>query len=159
MQFIAGGLKDIENDYKRGAKTLAVKLGVRIEKKILKISNSFKVLAYGIQTIDVVVVFLPFFIIWGVDSLSLFQYFQWIIIILISILMFFLSYKLLSMKKFERSKARKFIGSHYMINFMIVPIMLMKLNPWAGLLMFFPLLGFVLNNLILHGTLLQPKTM
>jgi 4-hydroxybenzoate polyprenyltransferase len=159
MQFIAGGLKDIENDYKRGAKTLAVKLGVRIEKKLLKISNSFKLLAYGIQIIDVVVVFLPFFIIWEIDSLSLFQYFQWMIIILISILMFFLSYKLLSMKKFERNKARKLIGSHYMINFMIVPIMLMKLNPWAGLLMFFPLLGFVLNNLILHGTLLQPKTM
>lgn len=159
MQFIAGGLKDIENDYKRGAKTLAVKLGVRIEKKMLKVSNSFKLLAYGIQIIDVGVVFLPFFIIWGIDSLSVLQYFQWMILILISIMMFFLSYKLLSMKKFERDKARKFIGSHYMVNFMIVPIMLMKLNPWAGFLMFFPLLGFVLNNLILHGTLLQPKTM
>jgi 4-hydroxybenzoate polyprenyltransferase len=159
MQFIAGGLKDIENDYKMGAKTLAVKLGVRITDGELKISTSFKALAYGIQLVDVIVVFLPFFIVWNIRSLTTLQYTQWAIIILIAILMFGISYKLLSMKKFERGKARKYIGSHYMINFMIVPIMLMTLNPWAGVLMFFPLLGFILNNLILHGTLLQPKTM
>jgi len=159
MQFIAGGLKDIENDYKMGAKTLAVKLGVRVTDGKLKISNSFKSLAYGIQITDLIVVLLPFFIIWNINELTTLQYLQWIIIIIIAILMFTISYKLLSMKKFERGKARKYIGSHYMINFMIVPIMLMKLNLWAGLLMFFPLLGFILNNLILHGTLLQPKTM
>jgi 4-hydroxybenzoate polyprenyltransferase len=159
MQFIAGGLKDIENDYKMGAKTLAVKLGVRVTDGKLKISNSFKSLAYGIQITDLIVVLLPFFIIWNINELTTLQYLQWIIIIIIAILMFIISYKLLSMKKFERGKARKYIGSHYMINFMIVPIMLMTLNPWAGILMFFPLLGFILNNLILHGTLLQPKTM
>lgn len=159
MQFISGGLKDIENDYKMGAKTLAVKLGVRITDHKLKISNSFKALAYGIQLIDVFVVFLPFFIVWDVQDLTISQYVQWIIIIIISILMFVISHKLLNMEKFKRNKARKYIGSHYMINFMIVPIMLMKINPWAGILMFFPLLGFILNNLILHGTVLQPKTM
>lgn len=159
MQFIAGGLKDIENDYKMGAKTLAVKLGVRITNGLLKISNSFKALAYGIQLIDVIVVFLPFFIHWNIDDLTVFQYIQWATIVLISIIMIILSHKLLSMKKFKRGKARKYIGSHYMINFMIVPIMLMKINPWAGLLMFVPLVGFISNNLIIHGTLLQPKTM
>lgn len=159
MQFIAGGLKDIENDYKSGAKTLAVKLKVRITNGKLIISNSFKTLAYGLQIIDLVVVFLPFFIVWNIKSLPILQYFQFIIIVVIGILMFFISHKLLSMEKFERSNARKLIGSHYMVNFMIVPIMLMTLNPWAGILMFFPLLGFILNNLIVHGTLLQPKTM
>jgi hypothetical protein len=74
--------------------------------------------------------------------------------------MFFLSYKLLTMERFERTRARKFIGSHYMINFTIVPIMLMsQSNPWPGILMFFPGLGFIFSNLILHGTILQPKTM
>ncbi len=159
MQFIAGGMKDIENDFKQGAKTLAVKMGVRVVNGNLKISTCFKTLAYGLQIIDLFVVFLPFFVVWGIKNLTIMQYFQWAIIVLIGILMFFLSHRLLSMKKFERMKARKYIGSHYMVNFMIVPIMLMTLNPWAGLLMFFPLLGFILNNLILHGTLLQPKTM
>jgi 4-hydroxybenzoate polyprenyltransferase len=159
MQFIAGGLKDIENDYKMGAKTLAIKLGVRIVEGKLMISSSFKALAYGIQLVNVIVVLLPFFIVWKIQNLTTLQYIQWIIIILIAILMFSISYRLLSMKTFERGKARRFIGSHYMINFMIVPIMLMTLNPWAGILLFFPFLGFILNNLILHGTLLQPKTM
>jgi len=159
MQFISGGLKDIENDYNSGAKTLAIKLGVKITDGKLKISSNFKALAYGLQLIDLIVVFLPFFVIWDVQDLSLLRYFQWLIIAVIWVIMLFISHKLLSMKRFKRNKARKYIGSHYMINFMIVPIMLMTLNPWAGILMFFPFLGFILNNIILHGTLLQPKTM
>jgi len=159
MQFIAGGLKDIENDYIRGAKSIAIKLGVRVIDGSLKISSKFKVLAYGIQLIDLIVVFLPFFIIWNIKEFTILQYVQWIIIALIGLVMFFLSHQLLSMRRFERMKARKLIGSHYMINFMIVPIMLMALNPWAGILVFFPGLGFVFSNIILHGTFLQPKTM
>ena len=159
MQFIAGGMKDIENDFKRGAKTLAVALNVRVINGNLKVSTSFKALAYGIQLIDLIVVFIPFFYIWGIKNLTTLQYFQWAIIVIIGVIMLFLSSKLLNMKQFERKKARKLIGSHYMVNFMIVPIMLITLNPWAGILMFFPFLGFILNNLILHGTLLQPKTM
>jgi len=159
MQFIAGGLKDIENDYKTGAKTLAIKMGVRIQNKELIVSPIFKGLAYGLQLIDLIVVLIPFFLIWDIKNPTILQHLQWVIIISIGVIMFFLSSKLLNMKFFQRSKARKLIGSHYMVNFMIVPIMLMTLNPWAGILMFFPLLGFILNNLILHGTLLQPKTM
>ena len=87
------------------------------------------------------------------------KYFQWIIIAIIAFMMLSLSYKLLFMKQFERKKARRYIGSHYMINFALVPILLITLNPWAGLLVFFPALGFILSNIILHGTILQPKTM
>jgi 4-hydroxybenzoate polyprenyltransferase len=159
MQFIAGGLKDIENDYKSGAKTVAVKMGVRVIDGKMTVTSSFKILAYGIQLIDLAVVFLPFFIIWDIYSLKTLQYIQCAIIILIGAIMLFLSYKLLSMKRFDRDKARKYIGSHYMINFTIVPIMLMSLNLWAGLLMFFPGLGFVLSNIVIHKTIAQPTTM
>lgn len=159
MQLIAGGMKDIENDFKIGAKTIAVRLGVRIKNGNLVVTTGFKLLAYGIQIINIIVVFLPYFVIWGIRNLTIYQYLQWALIGLVGLIMFILSYKLLSMEKFDRRRARVFIGSHYMVNFMIVPIMLMTLNPWAGLLMFFPLLGFILNNLVLHGTFLQPKTM
>ncbi|RLF40572.1 MAG: hypothetical protein DRN12_05115 [Thermoplasmata archaeon] len=158
MQVVAGGLKDVENDYRKGARTGAIALGVRIDKGRLIISNAFRIVAYGIQIIDMTVVFLPFFIIWN-DRFGLFHYIQWILLVFIGFLMFYFSSKLLFMKKFERDYARKFIGLHYITNFAIVPIMLMRLNPWAGLLVFFPALGFILSNLILHGTLLQPKTM
>ena len=159
MNAIAAGMKDIENDYKRGARTLAIKMGVRIIDGKLKVPVTFKSLAYGIQLVDIILVFLPFFIVWNVTKLSILQYLQWGIIIIIGIILFVLSSKLLNMKYFDRKKARGYIGSHYMINFTIVPIMLMTLNPWAGLIMFLPGLGFILSNIILHGTITQPKTM
>jgi 4-hydroxybenzoate polyprenyltransferase len=159
MNTIAAGMKDIENDYKRGAKTLAIKMGVRVTDGKLKVPVAFKSLAYGIQLADILIVFLPFFFVWNVTELSIYQYVQWAVIIIIGIIMFVLSSKLLNMKYFDRKKARGYIGSHYMINFTIVPIMLMTLNPWAGLMMIFPGLGFILSNIILHGTITQPKTM
>ena len=159
MQIVAGGMKDIENDFKKGAKTLAVKMGVRVIDGNLKVSSSFKSIAYSIQLADIIIVFLPFLIIQNFNESPILKYFQWLILVIIAILMFFLSHGLLSMKRFERFKARKFIGSHYVTNFALVPIMLMALNQWAGLLAFFPALGYILSNIILHGTILQPKTM
>jgi len=159
MQVVAGGMKDIENDFLKGAKTGAIKMGVRIIDGTLKISLRFKTFAYIVQMVDMIIVFLPFFIVWKINNPSVLQYFQWTLLGIIGLVMFAISYKLLSMKHFERSKARKYIGSHYVTNFALVPIMLMTLNPWVGLLVLFPALGFILSNIILHGTILQPKTM
>jgi 4-hydroxybenzoate polyprenyltransferase len=157
MQFIAGGLKDIENDFKRGAKTLAVKMGVRVEKGLVKMPYSFKILAYFLQVTELILLFIPFFFIFVL--LSLYNYIQFAAIIFFSILMLFISHKLLNLKYFERNKARKLIGSHFQINYLLVPLMLMALNPWAIFLAVIPPLIFILSNIILHGTLLQPKTM
>jgi 4-hydroxybenzoate polyprenyltransferase len=159
MQIVAGGMKDIENDYEKGAKTTAIQLGVRITNGVLRISMKFKTLAYVIQLADIALVLLPFFIIWRVENPSLLQYFQWIAILFIGVVMLVLSMRLLTMERFKRAKARKLIGSHYVINFALVPIMLMNLNLWAGLLVFFPALGFILSNIVLHETILQPKNM
>jgi 4-hydroxybenzoate polyprenyltransferase len=159
MQIVAGGMKDIENDYRKGANTLAIKMGVRINKGNLEVCLAFKTLAYLIQFSDLVLVFLPFLFIWDITTPLLLNYFQWAALTVVGILMFILSYKLLTMKKFERFKARKLIGSHYITNFALVPIMLMMLTPWAILIAFLPALGFISSNIILHGTILQPKTM
>jgi magnesium-transporting ATPase (P-type) len=159
MQIVAGGLKDIENDEKKGARTGAIKLGVHVKNSILYVSKKFKMVAFGIQIINIILVFTPFIFIQEFQTLTLLTYFQWIILIFISILMFYLSYQLLHMGTFVRKKARKLIGSHYMIHFALVPIMLMTFNPWIGLLVFFPGLGFMLSNIVLHKTVLQPKTM
>ena len=159
MQIVAGGLKDIENDYQSGAKTAAVALGVRVTNKRLHTSISFQILAFGIQIADILLVFIPFFIIEKFTESIFLAMFQWLTLGVISGMMIFFSYKLMNMGTFNRKKARTYIGSHYMINFALVPIVLMTLNPWAGLLVFFPALGFLVSNLMLHGTLMQPKTM
>lgn len=163
MQIVTGGMKDVENDFKKGARTLAIRMGVRVTNGNLNVSIAFKAIAYGIQLTNILIVFLPFYLPFyffgAVWNPSVLQYFQWAVLGIIALLMFFLSYKLLSMKRFERMKARKLIGSHYITNFALVPVMLMILTPWAGLLIFFPALGFILSNIILHGTILQPRTM
>jgi len=156
MQFIAGGLKDIENDFKQGAKTLAVKIGVRIENGMLKVPRSFHVLSYSIQILELILIFLPFYLFF---TLKLFNYIQIIALIFFSVLMLFMSYKLTSMKQFKRVKARKLIGSHFQVNYLLVPIMLMELTPFSILLAIIPPLIFLSSNFILHGTVLQPKTM
>ena len=157
MQFIAGGLKDIENDFTRGAKTLAITMGVRVEKGLIKMPYSFKILAYSIQAVELILLFTAFFFIFV--HRSLYTSIQFAALIFFSILMLFISHKLLNMAYFERKKARKLIGSHFQINYLLVPIMLMTLNPWAIFLAVIPPFIFVLSNILLHGTVLQPKTM
>lgn len=158
MQLVPGGLKDIENDYKAGANTVAVKLGVRITPSgLLQVPLNYKALAYLIQFADMALVSLPFFIVFY--DYNLLYYLIWILLGIVSFLMFFISYKFLNMKYFEREKMRKLLGSHFSINFALVPIMLMALNPWTIIMIIFPPIGFILSNLILHGTFLQPKTM
>ncbi|MBC7128536.1 MAG: UbiA prenyltransferase family protein [Thermoplasmatales archaeon] len=151
MQFIAGGLKDAEHDYKAKANTLAIKLGVRVEKKIF-IPFSFKFLAYLLQIIYLFFIFYPFYKIFE-DALI-----QLIILSILSILMLYISYKLLSIKKFVRDEVRKYIGAHYYINFSLVPIMLTAINPFIFLLAFVPPLAFIISNIAIHGSML-PKTM
>lgn len=159
MQIVAGGMKDIENDYIRGAKTLIITLGVRVIEGKLLVSLRYKIVAYLIQVVDLIFVFLPFLIVWNLNTPSLLTYLQWISLTIIGLCMFILTHRLLTMERFNRMYARKLIGIHYLINFMLVPIMLMTLNPWAIILIIFPPIGFIMSNLILHGTLLQPKTM
>ena len=60
MQFIAGGLKDVEHDYKAKANTLAITLGVKYENKKVFIPLSFRALAYGIQAFNIILLFIPF---------------------------------------------------------------------------------------------------
>lgn len=159
MQIVAGGIKDIENDYNMGAKTLAIKMGVRVTDGNLKVSVGYKTTAYMIQITNALFVFVPLFIIKEFNTPSILRYFQLITLSIIALSMFIPTYKIFSIKRFERPKAIKFIGLYYTCNFALVPIMLMSLNPWAGLLVFFPPLGFIFSNIILHGTILQPKTM
>ena len=156
---VAGGIKDIENDSLRGVRTMAVRLGVRVTDGRLHVSSSYKVIAYGIQVLDIIVVFLPFFIIWNARGLTPWELGQWAVLFCLGVVMLLLSHRLLSMSVFERGRARMLIGSHYMVNFAMVPIMLMSLNLTTWVLVFLPGIGFLLSNLMLHGTLLQPKTM
>ena len=154
MQFVAGGLKDVEHDYKAKARTLAIKMGVRVIDKKMHVPSSFKILTYALEAIYLIFLFYPFIFLPQFKE----KYIQLTVVILLSVVMLYISYKLISTKIFERNKARKYIGLHYYINFSLTPIMLSCINPWIALLAFVPALAFILSNITLHGSLL-PKTM
>ena len=154
MQFIAGGLKDAEHDFKGNARTLAIKMGVRVENGKMHIPATFKILAHSIQAIYLILLFYPFY---AFDRFR--EHLFYIIpLVLIASIMLYASYLLLGMKKFVRNEARKYIGMHYYINFSLAPIMLSVLNPFIVLIAFIPPAAFVISNLALHGSIL-PKTM
>jgi len=154
MQFIAGGLKDVEHDFRGNAKTLAIKMGVRVEKDDMFIPLSFKSLAYSIQALYLLLLFYPFYAFEEFKG----HFIQVFILIPVSAVMLYASHHLLGMKKFVRNRARKLIGVHYYVNFSLVPIMLTVLNPFIFLIAFIPPAAFILSNLALHGSIL-PKTM
>lgn len=157
MQLVPGGLKDIKNDYEAGANTAAVKFGVRVTQSgLLKVPFSYKLVAYITQIVNITFVFIPFLIIFEHRSI---HYIIWVLLCFVGFLMLLVSYRFLNMKYFERGKMRRLLGSHFSINFSLVPIMLMALNQWTIIIILFPPIGFIFSNLILHGTFLQPKTM
>ena len=160
MQVITGGLKDAENDYNEGGRTLALRMGVKVENKILMVPLSFKILAYSLQIFNILFAFLPFFIIPEFQKAqNPLIYSQLVIIGIIGLILLILSYKLLEMNEFKRSRARKLIGSHYVINYGLMSAILMTFNPLIGIIILIPPLAFLMWNKILFGTILEPKTM
>lgn len=154
MQFIAGGLKDAEHDYKAKANTIAIKMGVRVKNGVLFIPLSFKFLAFFLQSLYLFFLFLPF----GILNEFKEKIFHIVFLAILCIFMLYISYCLLSMKKFIRNEARKYIGLHYYLNFSLVPTMLSVQNIYIALISLIPPMAFILSNIILHKSIL-PKTM
>lgn len=171
MNIVAGGLKDIDHDYKAGGMNLAIALGCKVleHKKKRKVKEDgfdndliipmgFKALAHGIEIVFLICVLLP----WmttafpsGFRSLNL----QFVVVFILGIAMISASTRLMAQRSFVRPQMRKFIGLHYALNFSLVPVMLSVMAWWIFLFALIPPLGFVLANLALHGEAGAPKTM
>jgi 4-hydroxybenzoate polyprenyltransferase len=177
MNIVAGGLKDIDHDYKAGGRNLAIATGCKvIEKRSIKpkrrkkkgkkavtlklvITPGFKALAHTLEILFIIFVIAPFVMTEGIleefEMLSL----QFPAVVILGAVMLAISTKLMSMKTFVRSKMRKLIGAHYSINFSLVPVMLSVFQWWVVLFVFVPPLGFLITNKLLHGKATAPKTM
>ena len=160
MNVVAGGLKDIDHDSKGGGKTIAVALGCRVPgpDNRMEISAPFRYLAYLIQAVFLLFLFAPFVL--GLVHPPFNQFVIVLTILLVlSAVMLLISMRLLNLTAFVRGDIRKLIGSHYILNFILVPVMLFTYNPYILLLAIVPPLGFVLSNAALAGSAMKPKTM
>lgn len=160
MNIVAGGLKDIDHDSKGGGRTLAVVLGCKVYGKddILTIPSHFRALAYLLQIIFLLVLFVPFLL--GLFSPTPAETAILLAMLTaISVAMLGTSYQLMGQRRFLRDRMRKLIGTHYILNYILVPIMLMPVNQYILLLTVVPPLGFLLSNKLLAGSAMKPETM
>ena len=156
MNMINGAIKDIDHDAKGMANTLAIWLGAGVKKGIITLPLSFKTIGYIIEASRSILIFIPFIIL---SNQFPFQMWQIIALIVLTILTFLSIYKLFSIGKFERNKVRKHIGIIVIFMYATTPVMLYSLNPYIVLVALIPPLWFVFSNIILHKTVLAPKTM
>jgi len=159
LNIIAGGFKDIENDYLQGANTFAVRLGLQVKENKLYISNKFKVIACIIQLFNLSFAFLPFLFIPNFALPIIFRYSLIFVIIIISIFVIFLLIKYLNLSNFERGTVRKLINLQGYLNFTLAPILLTTISPYAIFIMIVPGLGFLLYNILFHEKFLEPSNM
>lgn len=154
MNAVDGGLKDIDHDYLKAVKNIALTSGVKVTKnKTLFIPLSFKAFGLGLRIFSAIILFIPFIFysihyeIWQVFLLALFIVF-----------VLFLSVRFLTLKKFDRKQIRKLIVSQAFLSYSLVPLMII---PFIGListiiLMLFPFIWYVIFTPLIGGKLFQP---
>ena len=159
LNVIAGGFKDIENDYLKGAKTFAVRMGLQVKENKLFISYKFKIIAYILQLFNLSFAFLPFILLPNFALPIIFRYSLIFVLTIISIFVIFLLVKYLNLTNSERGTIRKLINLQGYLNFILAPILLMTITLYAIIIIIIPGLGFFLYNILFHEKFLEPSNM
>jgi len=141
-----GGLKDAKNDRESGAKTLAVFLGVKVDKKF-HIPFSFKAMCMSLDIMMIILVIIPFLFLEFEYSIV-----QPILLVLAIIGMLYSAIKLLTLKTFDRKKIKANLRNHELTRYALVPIILLNIIgiSWALFLILFPMIWLLFFNYILY---------
>ena len=154
MNAIEGGIKDSDHDYLLGVKNIALSSGVKVIDDKIIIPNKFKALSLSIRSFTAILLFIPF-VFYG------YQYNYWQIILLVIAIfgVFFLNIRLLSIKKFERNKIRKYIAGQSFLRYSLVPIMLISIIGFyiSIILIIFPIVWYILFAPLLGEKLFRPR--
>ena len=157
MNFVEGGIKDIDHDFKAGAKTMATRMGVKVEKNRLAITTKFRIFAYVLR-----ILFFVLIIILGLQSEINLWYSNidiiYVIVLLLMAVVVISSIKLLHTTIFDKSKLYRLFT---VLNSASVALLLMVLFPLLGLwvtifLLLLPITWFIVFNYALYKKPLQP---
>ena len=157
MNFVEGGIKDVDHDSKAGGKTMATRLGVMIKDEKLVITNRFRVFALVLRMFFYSLVIMlglqPEISLWTSEiSVVL------IVAILLMIIVALSSTKLLFTTVFDKSKLFKLftlINSCSVILLLVVLFPLLEIYAFVFLLLL-PITWFVVFNLVLYKRPFQP---
>jgi len=154
LNLIAGGIKDADHDFLINSKHLSTNLGVKVKNGFLIVPNSFKIIAYLFAVLYAVFVFIPIIKDWINLHILLV-----LALIIINVLFFYINYKMMKKRKFDRQDIRKYVILNYNINWLNVPILIMAVTPFAGILILFPLFGLFVSNFLIYKTIVRPGMM
>lgn len=155
MNIIIGGIKDIEHDKTAaGGKTPAAFLGVHVKHGKMVMTKRFALFSFGVEAVHIIAAFAPFALL-ALPCNAV----QAGIMAAVALFVLVMTYRIVSMKKFDRQKLRRMVGIHYMASFALAPMVLVSLSVYAAAFMFIPVLFFVGSNVALHGTVMSPQTM
>lgn len=154
MNAVEGGIKDSDHDHKLGVKNIAISSGVKVKGANIFIPLSFKAFGIGVRLFSAFLLFIPF-VFYDYD------YYTWQIIILaLAILaVLYFSAKLISIKTFDRSEIRKFIGIQSFLRYSLVPIMLISIIgvTISVILIIFPIAWYIIFTPLLGEKLFMPR--
>ncbi|MFO7677770.1 MAG: UbiA family prenyltransferase [Thermoplasmatota archaeon] len=161
MNMINGAIKDIDHDKQGSANTLAIWLGAQTYKGKITLPTSFKAVGYLVEIVRSVLIFIPFFILpfFSRQLNNPFVLLRIGLLIFLTVIILFSISKLFSIQKFNRTYIRKWIGIIVIVMYATTPIMLSTINVFFAFIAFIPPLWFIISNIALHGTILEPKTM
>lgn len=156
---VEGGLKDVDHDTAAGAKTLATRLGVRIQDNTLFVTRPFVLFSWSIKMIFIGLIVSLWLQPQTRLSFSLENTVHILFLVLFVGIVFFTMHTFLSATTFERTRLKRLFSIHEISSYFLL---VLSLFPLIGLsptliLLFLPFLWFILFNVILYGKALQPQ--
>lgn len=155
MNAVDGGLKDADHDYKQNVKNIAGVLGVKVKKNMeMLVPSSFKTFGICIRCFSAILVFVPFMF-YGYK----YEIYQIILLIILIALVLFSTWRLLSLKKFDRDRIKKIISAEAYLRYSLVPVMLISIIGlfWSIILIIFPILWYILLAPLSGEKLFRPR--
>lgn len=155
---VVGGLKDADHDSLAGAKTTAIRMGVKVENGKMLVSKKFKMFSYALDLAFIFLIILAVF----QPEIGLLQSGHYIILTIIAVLMAVMIitlYKFLNLPRFERPRLYRLFALNGTATYLLVPLVVF---PIIGLyimliLLVLPTAWLLMCNFILYGKPVQPQ--
>jgi 4-hydroxybenzoate polyprenyltransferase len=154
LQNALAGMKDVEHDSAAGAKTTAIRLGVRVNADTAKFSipSKFKYYIYSVKIFHIVIIYGFLYLYSSWDDLQIST------ITIVVVLMMIILSKIFSMKRFERERLIRLIGAHEIVTYAIIPLLFINILGLLTiiLLLIFPVVWLACFMILMYGRLM-PK--
>ena len=122
---IMANLKDVEFDTKLGIRTTPAVFGVQVSAEKLLIPLTFNLYAFVIKLVHILIISIPFFL--GYTSIFLYDFpIPGICFLILSISIFYLTFKILSTPVTKRDKMLVYVGYQEGFAFLLIPIAMMS---------------------------------